>query len=166
MIPYAVVKTGGRQYRVSPGDSLSVEKLNGNPGDEIEVKDVLMVGGEKLLIGQPVISGAKVSFVIERQYRGDKILVFKKKRRNKYRRMKGHRSELTRLFVSEISSPVGTFKAETKPNVITAEVKAEKKEALKTKTQSAAPKKAATKKKTSGAKKKTGAKKAVKKAKR
>lgn len=163
MIPYAVVKASGRQYRVSPGDSLSVEKVVGQPGDTYEVKDVLMVGGEKLLIGQPTIAGAKVSFVIERQYRGEKILIFKKKRRHKYRKMRGHRSELTRLFVSEIASPAGTYKADTKPNVVTEESRVEKTETLKAKAE-AAPKKAKIsaapkKKKTGAAKKKAGAKK-------
>src|SRR5665213_1474209 len=127
MIPYAVIKTSGRQYRVSPGDSLSVEKLDGNPGDKIQIKDVLMVGGEKLLVGAPLVSGAMIVAVIERQYRGEKVLVFKKKRRHKYRKMRGHRSELTRLFISEINIAGGSFKAETEANVWTEERIAQKK---------------------------------------
>lgn len=168
MLPYAVVKASGRQYRVSPGDSLSVEKIDGQPGDVIQL-EVLMIGGEKTLIGAPVVAGAKVSAVIERQYRGEKILVFKKKRRHKYRRMRGHRSEQTRLFVSEIASPAGTFKAETKPNVITAEAREAKKASVAEKKQAAPVAKKASaapaKKKSKSAKKKAGAKKTVKKAK-
>ncbi len=129
MIPYAVIKTGGRQYRVSPGDSLSVEKIDGKAGDVIALDEVLMIGGSQVLIGQPNVAGAKVSVVIERQYRGEKILVFKKKRRHKYRNMRGHRSELTRLFVSEIASSVGHFKAETKANVYDSDRYAAKKAA-------------------------------------
>src|SRR4051812_13572695 len=99
---YAVVKTSGRQYRVSPGDSFSVEKLEGAPGSKIQIKEVLMLGGAQTLLGTPYVTGATVTCVVEEQYRGTKILVFKKKRRHKYRNMRGHRSELTRLFVSEI----------------------------------------------------------------
>ena len=99
---YAVVKASGRQYRVVPGQSFSVEKIEGKPGSTLDLTDVLMVGGDKTLLGEPLVSGAKVTVVIEQQYRGPKILIFKKKRRHKYRNMRGHRSELTRLFVSAI----------------------------------------------------------------
>lgn len=115
---YAVIKTSGRQYRVAPGDSFSVEKLEGAPGTTLDLTEVLMVGGDKLVLGNPFVSGAKVTVVVEEQYRGPKILVFKKKRRHKYRNMRGHRSELTRLFVSEISGPAGSAKAEGKPHVL------------------------------------------------
>jgi large subunit ribosomal protein L21 len=115
---YAVVKTSGRQYRVVPGDSFSVEKLDGAPGTTLDLTEVLMIGGEKTVLGNPFVSGAKVTVVVEEQFRGPKIIVFKKKRRHKYRKIKGHRSELTRLFVSEISGPSGSAKAETKPHVL------------------------------------------------
>lgn len=162
---YAVIKTSGRQYRVSPGDSFSVEKIEGTPGSTLNLKEVLMVGGEKPLIGTPTVAGAQVTVVVEHQYRGPKILVFKKKRRHKYRRIRGHRSELTRLFVSEIVSPAGTFKAETKPHVFDAnrekkEVKASAEGgegASKAKKASAKPK-AAAKKAKAPAKKATKAK--------
>lgn len=163
---YAVVKTSGRQYRVVPGDSFSVEKLEGTTGSSLDLTEVLMVGGEKTILGDPFVTGAKVTVVIEEQYRGPKILVFKKKRRQKYRKMKGHRSELTRLFVSEISSPAGSFRAETNPHVLDpnrekkvkpetklSEVDAEGKE------MSAAPKKKAISKSHGTAKKKTAPKK-------
>lgn len=177
MIPYAVVKTGGRQYRVSPGDSLSVEKLDGEPGEKLTLKDVLMIGGEKVILGQPTVAGASVQVVIEKQYRGDKVLVYKKKRRHKYRKMRGHRSELTRLFVAEITSPSGQFKAETEAQVWDAARIAEAKKArqaapkkteegaepVKKKAASiGAKKKTATKKKT-GTKAKSGAKKSASK---
>lgn len=117
---YAVLKVSGRQYRVSPGDSFEVEKIEGEPSSTIDLTEVLMVGGDQTLIGSPTVSGAKVTVVVESQHRGQKVLVFKKKRRNNYKKMQGHRSELTRLFVSEISSPLGTVSAETKPHVIDA----------------------------------------------
>ena len=112
---YAVLKISGRQYRVSAGDSFEVEKLDGALASTLDLTEVLMIGGEKTLIGAPTVSGAKVTCVIESQFRGTKILVFKKKRRNNYKNTRGHRSELTRLFVSEISSPLGTVSAENKP---------------------------------------------------
>ena len=115
---YAVVKTSGRQYRVSPGDTFSVEKLEGTPGATFDLNEVLMIGGDATLLGTPFVKGAKVTVVVEHQYRGPKILVFKKKRRHKYRNMRGHRSELTRLFVSEITTPSGVVKAETKAHVM------------------------------------------------
>src|ERR1700722_10649341 len=123
---YAVVKTSGRQYRVSPGDSFSVEKLEGTPSATLDLDQVLMVGGDSPVLGTPFVKGAKVTVVVEHQYRGPKILVFKKRRRQKYRNMRGHRSELTRLFVSEITTPSGTVKAETKPHVMDLEQKARK----------------------------------------
>jgi large subunit ribosomal protein L21 len=115
---YAVLKVSGRQYRVSPGDSFEVEKIVGAPASTLDLTEVLMVGGEKTLIGSPTVAGAKVTVVVESQHRGPKVLVFKKKRRNNYKKMQGHRSELTRLFVSEISSPLGTVAAENKPHVL------------------------------------------------
>lgn len=115
---YAVIKTSGRQYRVSPGDTFSVEKLEGTPGATLDLNEVLMIGGDSTHLGTPFVKGAKVTVVVEHQYRGPKILVFKKKRRHKYRNMRGHRSELTRLFVSEITTPSGVVKAETKAHVM------------------------------------------------
>lgn len=115
---YAVVKTSGRQYRVRAGDSFSVEKLEGTPGSKIQIDNVLMLGGKETLLGTPYVSGAKVTCIVENQYRGPKILIIKKKRRHKYRRMQGHRSELTRLFVSEITTPSGVIKASTNPHVM------------------------------------------------
>lgn len=89
---FAVIKTGGKQYRVSPGDMLVVEKLGGEPGDELRFDQVLMVGeGEQITVGAPLIDGGLVKAVLVETRKGEKIKVFKKKRRQGYRRTKGHR---------------------------------------------------------------------------
>jgi large subunit ribosomal protein L21 len=100
---FAVIRTGGKQYRVAPNDIIEVEKVAGNPGDIIELAEVLLVGddgGSKT--GSPTISGAVVAAEVIEQRRGDKIVVFKKKRRSTYRRKNGHRQELTALRITEI----------------------------------------------------------------
>ena len=78
----------------------------------------VVIGGEKAVVGNPYVKGAKVTVVVEHQYRGPKVLVYKKKRRHKYRKMRGHRSELTRLFVSQITTPDGVVGTESKPHVM------------------------------------------------
>ncbi|MBW3558289.1 MAG: 50S ribosomal protein L21 [Proteobacteria bacterium] len=89
---FAVIKTGGKQYRVSPGDMLIVEKLDGAPGDEIRFDQVMMLGeGEQITVGAPLIDGGLVRAVLVETRKGEKIKVFKKKRRQGYRRTKGHR---------------------------------------------------------------------------
>lgn len=101
---YAIVKTGGKQYQVSSGDQLMVEKLDGNIGDSIELDEVLLVAdGESVTIGKPVVEGAKVTATITEQGKHRKIKVFKKKRRKGYRLMKGHRQQFTALKVSDIT---------------------------------------------------------------
>ncbi|RMF25530.1 MAG: 50S ribosomal protein L21 [Deltaproteobacteria bacterium] len=100
---YAVIKTGGKQYRVEPGTMLTVEKLDGNPGDRVEFAEVLLRGdGGKIEVGKPLIEGARVEGVIVRQDRGPRILVYKKKRRKNYRRRQGHRQWETTVRVTEI----------------------------------------------------------------
>ncbi len=100
---YAVIKTGGKQYRVEPGTTLTVEKLDGNPGDRVEFAEVLLRGdGGKIEVGKPLIEGARVEGVIVRQDRGPRILVYKKKRRKNYRRRQGHRQWETTVRVTEI----------------------------------------------------------------
>lgn len=100
---YAVVKTGGKQYRVSPGDSIEVEKLPHEVGQQIELDEVLLVaGGPGLRIGQPVVPGARVKATVTRQARGRKVVVFKYHNKNRYRRRKGHRQHFTRLRIDEI----------------------------------------------------------------
>lgn len=102
---YAVVKTGGKQYKVAPGEKLKVETLEGEKGTTLELSDVLLVEKDGIVtIGSPVVTGAKVTAEILRQGRGKKILVFKHKRRKSYRKMNGHRQNFTELLVKEISA--------------------------------------------------------------
>lgn len=101
---YAVIKTGGKQYRVAQGDKLHVEKLAGNVGDTVTLSEVLMVGGESLKIGAPLVAGAKVEAKITAQDRGEKIIVFKFRRRKNYRRKNGHRQPFTALQITGIST--------------------------------------------------------------
>ena len=98
----AVIRTGGKQYRVSEGDTIKVEKLEGDPGAKIQFDEVLLVGGDKPKVGKPTVSGAKVSGEIVAQTRGDKLIVFKFKRRKKYRRKAGHRQALTQVKITGI----------------------------------------------------------------
>jgi large subunit ribosomal protein L21 len=100
---FAVIRTGGKQYRVAPNDIIEVEKIAGQPGDIVELAEVLLLGGDKgPQTGSPTISGALVAAEVIEQRRGDKIVVFKKKRRSTYRRKNGHRQELTALRITEI----------------------------------------------------------------
>ena len=101
---YAVIKTGGKQYRVSEGDRLRVEKIDGQKGDKVELAEVLMLGGERVAIGSPLVAGAKVSAEILGQGLGKKIIVFKMRRRKRYRRKNGHRQPFTELRVTGISA--------------------------------------------------------------
>lgn len=102
---YAVIKTGGKQYKVSPGDVIRVEKIPGEPGQEVELTEVLLVGdGAEVKIGQPVLEGAKVVAVIKDQGRSRKIIIFKKKRRKNYKRKRGHRQYYTDLEIKEIQA--------------------------------------------------------------
>ncbi|MDD9943984.1 MAG: 50S ribosomal protein L21 [Myxococcales bacterium] len=101
---YAVIKTGGKQYRVSEGDRVRVEKLPGAVGDTLEFDEVLMLGGDTVAIGAPYVGGAKVSAQIVGQGRGKKVIVFKIKRRKSYRRKAGHRQAYTELKVTGISA--------------------------------------------------------------
>lgn len=102
---YAVVKTGGKQVRVTPGQAVRVEKLAGEVGDAIEFSEVLLVGGEgEPQVGTPLVSGAKVVGTITAQARGPKIVIFKMKRRKGYRRKQGHRQAYTEVRVESINS--------------------------------------------------------------
>jgi large subunit ribosomal protein L21 len=101
---YAVIKTGGKQYRVAQGDKLRVEKLAGNVGDTITIGEVLLVGqGDGVKIGSPIVSGAKVQAKIVAQDRGPKIIIFKFRRRKNYRRKTGHRQPFTALEITSIA---------------------------------------------------------------
>lgn len=103
---YAVIKTGGKQYRVSIGDILPLEKLEGNRGDKIVFPDVLMVSGddgEDIHIGTPLVEGANVVGEIVEQFKGPKIYVFKMKRRKGFKKKTGHRQLQTRMRIKEIN---------------------------------------------------------------
>jgi large subunit ribosomal protein L21 len=100
---YAVVKTGGKQYRVSPGDSIEVEKLPHEVGAQIELDQVLLItNGSGTKIGQPLVKGAKVKATVTRQAKGRKVIIFKYRSSKRYRRTRGHRQHLTRLRIDEI----------------------------------------------------------------
>lgn len=100
---YAVIKTGGKQYKVEEGDTIRVEKLAGEKGDTITFNEILMIGGDEYVIGSPVIDGAQVSATVVRQFKDKKIIVFKMKRRKRYRRKQGHRQELTEVRITGIA---------------------------------------------------------------
>lgn len=179
---YAIIKAGGKQYTVKPGDVLRVEKLDADLGAELKLTDVLMVGGDKTFVGDNA-GKAIVTVVVTNQQRGPKLVIFKKKRRQGYRRTGGHRQPYTELFVKSITNPEGKVaNAEAKPQIFSAEKRAEKQakriEIMEQKRiaarkaraageapvkKAAAPKKKAAAKKTVAAKKggakKTGAKK-------
>ena len=99
---YAVVRTGGKQYKVAPEQKLRVEKLPGEIGDKIELDEVLLTSGDAVKIGTPRVQGAKVVGTITDQGRGPKIVVFKLKRRKNYRRKQGHRQDYTEIRVDTI----------------------------------------------------------------
>lgn len=100
---YAVVKTGGKQYRVAKDDVLKIERLPGDEGDIITLEEVLMIGnGAAVTVGAPLIAGASVAAEIVEQARGPKIIIFKKRRRQNYRRKKGHRQLLTVVKITDI----------------------------------------------------------------
>lgn len=116
---YAIIRTGSKQYRVEPGDQLRIEKLDQNLGSTVEIKEVLAIGGEKTQFGDPLIKGAMVEAVIVRQDKAKKVWVFKKKRREGFRRLRGHRQPFTEIFVKAIVSPDGKrTEAETEARVI------------------------------------------------
>jgi large subunit ribosomal protein L21 len=100
---FAIIQTGGKQYRVSPGDILRVEHLPGERGDEVLLEQVLLVAdGDAIQVGQPLVAGARVVSEILRQGKAKKIIVFKKKRRKKFRRKQGHRQLFTALEIKDI----------------------------------------------------------------
>jgi large subunit ribosomal protein L21 len=100
---YAVIKTGGKQYRVSPGDSIDVEKLPHEVGEQIELDQVLLVAnGPGAKIGQPLVEGATVKATVTRQAKGRKVIIFKFRSSKRYRRKRGHRQHYTRLRIDEI----------------------------------------------------------------
>lgn len=179
---YAIIKTGGKQYTVKPGDVLQVEKLDQDLGSEFDINEVLLVGGESTHVGAPLVKGAKVTVVVTKQAKTRKIIVFKKKRRHSYRKFKTHRQEFTEIFVKAITSPDGkSEKTSETAHVVDMAAKraeqlankqAEKAARIANKGEAPAPAKKAVAKKAKKpaakkkAAKKTAAKKTVKKAKK
>ena len=101
---YAIIETGGKQYKVSEGDFVFVEKLDVKDGAKVQIDKVLAIGGETVEIGAPYVEGAKVSAtVLDDTCKGKKVLVFKKKRRKGYQKMNGHRQYLTKLQINAIA---------------------------------------------------------------
>jgi len=110
---YAVIKTGGKQYKVSAGEKLKVEQIPADVGTEIVIDQVLAVGsGEQLAVGSPLVSGATVSATVVSHGRGDKVRIFKMRRRKHYQKRQGHRQNYTELFIGTIASALGSVTAE------------------------------------------------------
>ena len=112
---YAVVKTGGKQYRVAKDDKIVVDHINAEAGESVVLDQVLMMAdGDKVTVGTPTVSGAAVGATVLRQTRGPKIMVFRRKRRKNFRRVRGHRQDLTLLQINDIAAD-GKVKAPAKP---------------------------------------------------
>ena len=122
---FAVIKTGGKQYRVAAEDVLEVAKIKGDPGEIIQFGDVLVVGGDNVTLGAPTVAGASVAAEVLEQGRGPKIIAFKKRRRKNSRRKRGHRQEFTRVRVTEIltdgATPTKTARPRREPKPVAAE---------------------------------------------
>lgn len=100
---YAIISTGNKQYKVSKDNIITVDKLSGDEGSVIEIQNVLLFSdGDKTVVGAPVVEGCVIKAEIVKQFKDDKIIVFKKKRRQNYRRKKGHRQQLTNIKITEI----------------------------------------------------------------
>ena len=99
---FAVIRTGGKQYRVAAEDVIKVEKVKGDPGEIVQFGEVLVVGGDSVTLGAPTIAGASVAAEVLEQGRGPKVIAFKKRRRKNSRRKRGHRQEFTLVRVTEI----------------------------------------------------------------
>ena len=146
---YALVKTGGKQYRVAKDDKILVERIAADEGAEIILDDIIMLGdGDKVTVGTPRVDGAAVSAKVVRQTRGPKIIIFRRKRRKNHRRTQGHRQDLTLLQITGIAENGASLKPKAAPAKKAAPKKASaaKKAAPKAEAK-AAPKKAAAAKK-------------------
>jgi large subunit ribosomal protein L21 len=99
---FAVIRTGGKQYRVAAEDKIKVDKVNGDPGEIVQFNEVLVVGGDNVTLGAPTVAGASVAAEVLEQGRGPKVIAFKKRRRKNSRRRRGHRQEFTLVRVTEI----------------------------------------------------------------
>ncbi len=127
---YAIIRTGGKQYKVKAGDVVQVDKVAQDLGAEFVINEVLMVGGDTATLGQPLVKGATVTAVVTKQAKTRKEIVFKKKRRQGYRKFATHRQEFSELFIKAISFDGKTAKAEESAKVVDVNaVRAEKAEA-------------------------------------
>ena len=128
---FAVIKTGGKQYRVAADDKLKVEKIDGEPGQIIQFSEVLVVGGDAVTLGSPTVAGASVAAAVIEQSRHPKVIAFKKRRRKNSRRKRGHRQEYTLVQITEIlnggakPSKAAPPKRERKPKVAAEAAEAE-----------------------------------------
>lgn len=104
---YAIIKTGGKQYKVQAGDVLQIEKVDQDLGSEFSIAEVLMIGGDKAHVGTPLVKNASVTAVVTKQARTQKVIVFKKKRRQGYRKFATHKQSFTEVFIKAITSPDG-----------------------------------------------------------
>ena len=129
---YAVIRTGGKQYKVQPGDIIRVEKLEQALGSEFDLTEVLMVGGDSPVVGMPTVKNAAVTVVVTKQTRDRKVIIFKKKRRQGYRRFKTHRQPFTELFVKSISLNGQVSKTDNTAKVV--DVDAQRVERIKART--------------------------------
>ena len=100
---YAVIRTGGKQYRVAKDAVIKVERLDGEVGASVTFPEVLMVGGDNPVVGTPIVAGASVTATVLEQTRGEKVIIFKKRRRKNYRRRNGHRQHLTVVRIADIA---------------------------------------------------------------
>ncbi len=144
---YALVKTGGKQYRVAKDDTILVERIAADEGAQVILDDVVMLGdGDKVTIGTPTIAGAAVSATVMRQTRGPKIIIFRRKRRKNHRRTQGHRQDLTLLRINDIAEDAKKLTKPAAPKPAASKNSAgQKKAAAKTAKAKAANKKAAPK---------------------
>lgn len=140
---YAVIKTGGKQYKVAAGDYLKVEKLDGDVGSKVVIDKILMLAdGDDVTIGSPLVAGAKVNATVLSHGKGDKVMIFKFHRRKHYRKTQGHRQSFTEIQIDDINGKGAAKaeakpKAETKPKAAEAKVTAEAKPAAVKKTAAA-----------------------------
>jgi large subunit ribosomal protein L21 len=124
---YAVIKTGGKQYKVAAGDKLKVEKLEGDVGSKVVIDKILMLAdGEAVTIGSPLIAGAVVNATVVSHGRGDKVMIFKFRRRKHYRKTQGHRQSYTEILIGDINGKGAVAKAAPAAKVAVAKPATEK----------------------------------------